>query len=108
MKTIISTVAIFSSMMFTMPSSYGTINMNEKLEEIVTFEQGSLSIEENASEFVKVSFKINEEGHVEILEMNYSDELIKVQLVEKLSEIKVEGDHSTDKIYNYNFTFKKI
>lgn len=108
MKTLVSTVAIFSSLMFNMPSSYGTIDMNEKLQEIITFKNGVLPIEDNSSEFVKVSFKINKEGLVEILEMNYSDESIKSQLVEKLSELKVEQNHNSDKIYNYNFTFKKI
>lgn len=108
MKTIISTVAIFSSLMFNMSSSYGAIDMNEKLHEVITFENGVLPMEYNSSEFVKVSFKINEEGLVEILEMNYSDEIIKTQLIEKLSELKVEENHDSNRIYNYNFTFKKI
>ncbi|MDF1674050.1 MAG: hypothetical protein P1U41_11115 [Vicingaceae bacterium] len=108
MKSIIYTLAVISSMTFILPNSFGAVNMNEKLQEIVKFKKGSLSIDENSSAFVKVSFKINEKGLVEILEMNYSDEIIKTQLVDKLSEIKVEEDHNVGEIYNYNFTFKKI
>jgi len=44
---------------------------------------------------------------VEVLEINYSDEAIKSQLIEKLSEMKVEEEHDSEKVYNYNFTFMK-
>ena len=108
MKTIIVAAAIFSSSMVNASNNYGTVNMNEKLEEIITFENGTLPLENNDSEFVKISFKINKQGLVEILEMNYSDEIIKKELVDKLSEMKVNEEHDTEEIYNYNFTFKKI
>ncbi|MBL4593361.1 MAG: hypothetical protein JKX68_06040 [Flavobacteriales bacterium] len=108
MKTIIAAVVIFSSSFLNGNKSYGTININEKLQDIVVFEKGTLPIEKNSSEFVKISFKINEEGFVEILEMNYSDELIKTKLVEKLSKMKIEEEHDSEEIYNYNFTFKKL
>ena len=72
------------------------------------YKKGTLPIEKNSTEFVKISFTINEGGKIEILEMNYSDEIIKTQLVSKLSEMNVKEDHDTEKIYNYNFTFKKI
>ena len=80
------------------------INMHEKLDEVVKFKNNELPIEKNKTEFVKVSFKINQEGKIEVLEMNYSDEGIKTQLIEKLSEMKVEEAHDSEEIYNYNFT----
>ena len=108
MKTIIAAVAILGSSFFNGNNSYGKININEKLQDIVVFERGALPIEKNSTEFVKISFKINEEGSIEILEMNYSDELVKTQLVEKLSELRIEEEHDIHEIYNYNFTFKKL
>ena len=63
--------------------------MNEKLQKVMTFKNGALSVEKNNSEFVKISFKINEEGVVEILEMNYYDEIVKIQLVDILSKMRV-------------------
>lgn len=57
---------------------------------------------------MKVSFKINYQGEVEILGMNYSDEKVKTQLLKKLSNLKIKKNHNSDKVYNYNFTFKKL
>jgi hypothetical protein len=108
MKTVIVAAAILGSSMFNGSTNCGTFNMNEKLNEIITFDKGALSLEKNNSDFVKISFKINEEGAVEVLEMNYSDELVKTQLVEKLSKMRVEEAHDINEVYNYNFTFKKL
>jgi hypothetical protein len=108
MKTIIVAASIFGSSLFNGSSNYSSIKMGERLQEIITFKNGILPIEKDESEFVRVSFKVNEEGLVEILEMNFSNEEVKDQLVEKLSEIAVDENHDSKKIYNYNFTFKKI
>ena len=108
MKTIIAAVAIFSSSFFNGNNSFGRININEKLQDLVIFERGTLPVEKNSTEFVKISFKINESGSIEILDMNYSDELVKTQLVEKLSQMKIEEEHDVNEVYNYNFTFKKL
>ena len=108
MKTLIITIAILGSSLLNNSYGNGTINMNEKLQKVMTFKNGALSVEKNNSEFVKISFKINEEGVVEILEMNYSDELVKIQLVEKLSKMRVEEEHDSQEVYNYNFIFKKL
>jgi hypothetical protein len=108
MKTVIVAAAILGSSMFNGSTNYGSININEKLEDIVIFEKGTLPIEKNSTEFVKISFKINKAGAIEILEMNYSDELVKTQLVEKLSKMRVEEAHDINEVYNYNFTFKKL
>ena len=108
MKTLAVVLAILGSSVFSSSYAIGPINMNEKLDEVVRFENNELPIKTSATEFVKVSFKINDEGKVEVLEMNYSDEKIKTQLVKKLSEMKVEEKHDSEEVYNYNFTFKKI
>jgi len=108
MKTVIVAAAIFGSSMFNSSNTYGTINMNEKLNEVITFENGDLSLEKSKADFVKVSFKINEAGEVDILDMNYSDELVKTKLVDKLTKLKVKEEHDVEEVYNYNFTFKKL
>ena len=108
MKTLAVIVAIFGSSIFSSTYAKGPLNMNEKLDEVVRFENNELPIKTNETEFVKVSFKINESGKLEVLEMNYSDEKIKAELINKLSKMKVDEDHNSEKVYNYNFTFKKM
>jgi hypothetical protein len=108
MRTLLITAILFGSSFFSNSYAEGTFNIHDKLEEVVKFKNGTLPLEKNRDEFVKVSFKINEEGKVEILEMNYSDEIIKKQLIEKLSEMKIEENHDPEEIYYFNFTFKKF
>lgn len=108
MKTLVVAVAILGSSLFNSSFAGNNLNIDDELKKVVKFENNKLPIEKNETEFVKVSFVINESGKVEILEMNYSDESIKSQLIEKLSEIKMDQNHNSDEVYNYNFTFKKM
>ena len=108
MKTLAITLAILGSSLFNTSSAKGTIDINNELKKVVKFDNNKLSIDKNETAFVKVSFKINMEGEVDILEMNYSDENIKSQLIKKLSKMKIKKNHNTERIYNYNFTFKKL
>ena len=84
------------------------IDLNEKFEEVVKFKNGDLLLEKNRADFVNVSFKINKQGKLEILDLNYSNEIIKEQLLVKLSEITVEENEDFQKVYNYKFSFKKV
>ena len=108
MKTLLVSLAIIFSSLISNVYANGGNELNEKLEETVTFENGVLPLEKNQTDFVKVSFKINKEGKLEILEMNYSDEEIKNLLINKLSEITFNDKQTSNEIYNYNFSFKKL
>ncbi|MBL4592568.1 MAG: hypothetical protein JKX68_01990 [Flavobacteriales bacterium] len=108
LKTILTLVAIVGSSFIGKSYAISGIELNEKIEEVVKFKNGVLSLEKNRTDFVKVSFRINKEGRIEILALNYSDEKIKMHLINKLSKIKIEDSHDVEKIYNYNFSFKKI
>lgn len=108
MKTALVVVSIFCSSLFNNSLASGTVNMSEKLDEVVKFENNSLPIEKNKTEFVKVSFKINKEGKLQVLDANYSDEEVKKQLMDKLNEITIDASHDSEKVYYYNFTFKKM
>jgi hypothetical protein len=108
MKKLVITVVLIGASLFNKSYAGEKINIHDKLEEVVKFKKGTLPLEKNKDEFVKVSFKINEAGKVEILEMNYSDESIKTQLIKKLSKMKVEENHDSEEIYYFNFTFKKF
>ena len=109
MKTLAITIAILTSGLIN--NSYaggGNFNIKDKLQKVVKFENNKLPIEKNKTAFVKVSFKIDTEGKIEIIETNYSDERIKEQLMEKLNQLKIDEKHDVNKVYYYNFTFKKM
>lgn len=108
LKKILTVVAIAGSFFINKSYAISGIELNEKIEEVVKFKDGALSLEKNRPDFVKVSFRINQEGRIEIIALNYSDEKIKSQLMDKLSKIKVEDNQDVEKVYNYNFSFKKV
>ncbi|MBL4593705.1 MAG: hypothetical protein JKX68_07830 [Flavobacteriales bacterium] len=104
MKTVLVTVAIIFSSAFT--NVYGGNNLKEQINETVKFK--SLNIEKNKTEFVRISFKINEEGQVTILEMNYSNEKVKNQLIKQLKGMKIYGIIDINEVYSYKFSFIKL
>lgn len=107
MKTVLVTLAILSSSILSQSFAKGGLNLNEELKKVVKFENSTLSINKNQPAFVKVSFKIDNSGKIEILEMNYSNETIKSILLEKLAQLEIKTEHNPEHIYNYNFIFKK-
>jgi hypothetical protein len=108
MKIIGLVLAILGSSFFNTTLAKGNIDIDNELKKVVKFENNQLQIEKNQTAFVKVSFRINEGGEVEVLELNYSDENVKSQLINKLSKMKIKRDHDSSEVYNYNFTFKKL
>jgi hypothetical protein len=105
MKTVLVTIAIIFSSLINNTYANGGNNLNNQIREKVKLE--SLHIEKNKTEFVRVSFTINEEGQVTILEMNYSNEEIKNQLIKQLKGMVVLGSIDIHKVHNYNFSFIK-
>ena len=107
MKTIILTLVIFSTSFFNYSYANGNNSMDKILENGISFKNGELTINKDQNEFVRVSFKINEEGQIEILEMNYSNEKIKNQLIEQLKGLNIYGCIDVNDIFYYNFRFEK-
>ena len=106
MKTIIITIAIFSATIFSYSHAYGSNPMNKFIEKGISFSNSEFP--NNKSDFVRVSFRINKENKIEIIDTNSSNEIIKGQLLDKLSKLTLLEAIDTEKIYFYNFTFNKI
>lgn len=107
MRSIIVAVAVVTFSLFGNVHAEENFNIKAKLKKVVKFDN-KLALEKNQTEFVKVSFKIDEEGKIKVLEMNYSNEGIKQQLIDKLSEMKVDEQHDINEVYHFNFTFTKF
>lgn len=107
MKTLAIAVVILGSSLFNSIYAKGNLTIKEQIKEVVKFENDQLAVEKNKTEFVKVSFKIDEDGKVQIIEANYSDENVKKQLTQKLNALTIKEQHDVEKVYYYNFTFKK-
>ena len=108
LKTLLIVLIITGSSFTGKSYANSKAELNEKIEEVVKFKKGALSLEDNKVDFVKVSFKILEDGKLEILALNYSNEDIKTQLINKLAQITIIDNQDLDKVYNYNFSFKTI
>ncbi len=106
-KILLTMLAISSSALLNHSYALSGQELNKKIEETVKFENGALSLEKNYTDFVRVSFRINDEGKIEVLDLNFSNEKIKTQLIDKLAEIKIVGDYDSNQVYNYKFSFKQ-
>lgn len=95
-------VAIYTS---SFASSTG--ELKTALKEKVNFSETSLPIEKNSVHFVRVSFKVDQNGHIHILDANYSNNEIKKLLFQKLSQISLDDVSFKDDVYYYEFTFRK-
>ena len=73
MKTIILTLAILSASIFNYSYANGNNDMDKVLEKGISFKDGELAINKNQSEFVRVSFRINKDYKIEIIETNSSN-----------------------------------
>ena len=107
MKTIIITIAIFSASLFNCGYANGGSPMYKILEKGISFKSEEFPVNKEQNEFVRVSFKINNDSKIEIIETNYSNEILKDQLLEKLITLPLFGSLNIKKVYYYNFTFKK-
>ncbi|MBL1231212.1 MAG: hypothetical protein COA31_000680 [Flavobacteriales bacterium] len=83
-------------------------SVQKKFEKELKFEANQFLIEKNQTEFVKISFKIDEAGKVKILEANYSNEKLMKETYKQLSILRFENQQNNDDVYYYNFTFKKL
>ena len=83
-------------------------SVQKKFEKELKFEANQFLIEKNQTEFVKISFKIDENGKVKIIDANYSNEKLLKETYKQLSMLHFENQHNSDDIYYYNFTFKKL
>jgi len=108
MKKLAVVITILLSSIINNSYAEGGFNIHQKLKKAIKFENSNLPIEKNKPEFVKVSFKINKEGKIQVLETNYSDEIIKSRLMEKLCDLTVEEKHNPEEVYHYNFVFQKL
>ena len=106
MKTIILTIAMFIASSFNHSYANGNSTMDKILEKGISFKDGELPIIKEQNQFVRVSFRINNENQIEIIETNSSNEFIKNQLIEKLTKLSLFGSLDIEKIYIYNFIFK--
>lgn len=83
-------------------------SVQKKFEKELKFEANQFLIEKNQTAFVKVSFKIDENGKVKIIDANYSNEKLMKETYKQLNMLHFESQHNSDDVYYYNFTFKKL
>jgi len=77
------------------------------LKEKVNFNETTLPIEKNSVHFVRVSFRVSEDGQIHILEANYSNNEVKELLFQKLSQVSLSDVSFKEDVYYYEFTFRK-
>lgn len=108
MKKLVVAIAILVAGVSNTAVAGNNSPLKKKLKEAVKFEKNELPMKQNEKAFVKVSFDFNEDGSINILDINSSDEEVKKELLRKLAKVKMNKLEQTDEVYYYNFIFKKV
>jgi len=81
--------------------------LRKEIQSLVIFPQSEKFKAESG--FVLVTFKYNENGKLEIKEINSSDEYLKDYVSEKLTKLPMcEHIKKSEKVFSIRFDFKKI
>lgn len=108
MKTLIITFALLFSFSLGQAQESNSKKLKTELTEIVSLEKDKLPADMKKTEFVVLSFKVKQNGKINVLDMNYSNEEIKSILVNKLADAIVENKFIASKIHYYKILFKKL
>lgn len=108
MRLILITAAIAISSFGNPTHATVKSELTQKIESI-SLDSGIIEpTDRDHDDFVSVSFSLDDQGRIVLHEMNYSNETLKNQLVNKLKEIKISGNDDPNEVYNYKFSFKFI
>lgn len=107
MNTLLITLGLAASMMINAETTSVSTEVKQKIEESLTLTELKLPLEANQTGLVRASLKVNENGKLEIVEANYSDEKLKEMVATQLSTIDLEGK-TTNEVFYYTFYFEKL
>lgn len=108
MKNLIITFALLFSFTLSIAQESNSKELKTQMTEIVSLEKEKLPKDMNKTEFVILSFKVKNDGKINVLDMNYSNEEIKSMLVNKLANAIVENKYVSNTIHYYKILFKKL
>ena len=107
MKTILVLGVILYSSLMNVTFAKTRDEIKAKINKKIVFERGTLPLNVNETEFVRVRLKVDSMGMLQVIQTNYSDETIKDMLVNKLEDIEIGECHSSEETFNYSFSFTK-
>ena len=108
MKTLTLIVILLFSFTSSNAQEIKSKELKTEISNIVSIEKDKLPEDMNKTEFVILSFKVNENGKINVLDMNYSNEIIKKMLIGKLSNAIIKNKFISSKIHYYKILFKKL
>lgn len=109
MKTLILTAAILiSGLTKTQALDLKKSDLKSTIETTIVYDELFELMNTEKKALVRISLTVNENGKIQVLETNYSNELVKNSLIEKLTELDVADDLKTDDVYAFEFIFERI
>jgi hypothetical protein len=108
MKTTIAMAAILSSLFFADAKAGDRTELRAKIEQKINSTIGDIPLKPGSRDQVRVSFKVNAQGNIKIVDIDFSDESIKNAFVEKLSKINLGSGTDPNETFYYQFSFEKI
>ena len=107
MTTLLITLGLAASMIINAETTSVSTEVKQKIEESLTLTELNLPLESNQKGLVRASLRVNENGKLEIVDADYSDEKLKEMVAKQLSTIDLEGK-TTNEVFYYTFYFEKL
>lgn len=108
MKNLFLTSALLLSFSFGFSQTDSTEKLNSEMSEIVKLEKEELPTNRNKVEVVLFSFKVQPNGTIKVLDMNYSNEKIKKALQTKLAKAVLKNESISRKVHYFKVIFKRL
>lgn len=100
------TAALILTNMVSHESATLKLNLTQQIEQSLSNHHLNLPLEADQKGLVRVSVQVDSNGHLHILDANYSHKELKDLLAQKLADIKVDAS-AANQVYFYEFRFEK-
>lgn len=108
MKNLILTTALLFSILVGFSQTDSSNQIKSQLQKIVTLDSKELPETMKKMEMVLFSFNVLPNGSIKVIDINYSNEIIKKAVIRKLEKAVIKNNAISDKVHYYKVNFTKL
>jgi hypothetical protein len=109
MKTIVLTAAILISGMTSVNAhEKSKKDLKTQIENTIVYDDIFELMDSENKALERLSLTIDENGTIEVHDTNYSNKLVKDELVEKIKQMEIDESQISEESYMFEFLFEKI
>lgn len=108
MKNLILTTALLFSISVGFSQADSSNQIKSQLQKIVKLDSKELPETMKKIEMVLFSFNVLPNGSIKVIDVNYSNEMIKKAVINKLEKAVIKNNYISNKVHYYKVNFTKL